>query len=107
MQRFRGGLIFKTHGLVYHSTLDLRVLNEKKQNNLKGFEDFPLKNGSGQGHNLTALSVASSLETGHFSRLSSAGQTRSAAHFSRIFQLHLGTKYFLFKFMLGKPWCYA
>ena len=30
MQRFRGGLVFKAHGLLYHSTLGLRVINKKK-----------------------------------------------------------------------------
>ena len=27
---FRGGLVFKTHRLVYHSTLGLRVIKKKK-----------------------------------------------------------------------------
>ena len=30
LQRFRGGLVFKAHGLVYHSTLGLRVVKKKK-----------------------------------------------------------------------------
>ena len=30
VQRFRGGLVFKAHRLVYHSTLDLRVSKKKK-----------------------------------------------------------------------------
>jgi len=30
MQRFRGGLVFKAHRLVYHSTLGLRVIKKKK-----------------------------------------------------------------------------
>ena len=29
MQRFRGGLVFKAHRLLYHSTLGLRVINKK------------------------------------------------------------------------------
>jgi len=28
--RFRGGLVFKAHRLVYHSTLGLRVIKKKK-----------------------------------------------------------------------------
>jgi len=28
MQRFRGGLVFKAHRLVYHSTLGLRVIKK-------------------------------------------------------------------------------
>jgi len=28
--RFRGGLVFKAHRPVYHSTLDLRVIKKKK-----------------------------------------------------------------------------
>ena len=31
MNRFRGGLVFKAHRLVYHSTLDLRVIKKKKK----------------------------------------------------------------------------
>ena len=30
MKRFRGGLAFKTHRLVYHPTLGLRVIKKKK-----------------------------------------------------------------------------
>ena len=30
MKRFRGGLVFKAHRLVYHSTLDLGVTKKKK-----------------------------------------------------------------------------
>jgi len=30
VQRFRGGLVFKAHRLVYHSTLGLRVIKKKK-----------------------------------------------------------------------------
>ena len=31
VQRFRGGLLFKAHGLLYHSTLGLRVIKKKKK----------------------------------------------------------------------------
>ena len=31
VQRFRGGLVFKAHRLVYHSTLGLRVITKKKR----------------------------------------------------------------------------
>ena len=31
VNRFRGGLVFKAHRLVYHSTLDLRVIKKKKK----------------------------------------------------------------------------
>jgi len=30
LERFRGGLVFKAHRLVYHSTLGLRVITKKK-----------------------------------------------------------------------------
>jgi len=30
MQRFRGGLAFEAHRLLYHSTLGLRVIKKKK-----------------------------------------------------------------------------
>ena len=29
VQRFRGGLVFKAHRLLYHSTLGLRVMKKK------------------------------------------------------------------------------
>ena len=31
VNRFRGGLVFKAHRLVYHSTLGLRVIKKKKK----------------------------------------------------------------------------
>jgi len=31
VQRFRGGLVFKAHSLLYHSTLGLRVIKKKKK----------------------------------------------------------------------------
>jgi len=31
---FRGGLVFKAHRLVYHSTLGSRVIKKKKKKNL-------------------------------------------------------------------------
>ena len=34
MKRFRGGLVFKAHILLSHSTLGLRVLKKKKAHNL-------------------------------------------------------------------------
>ena len=32
VQRFRSGLVFKAHRIVYHSTLGLRVIRKKKKN---------------------------------------------------------------------------
>ena len=31
VQRFRGGLVFKAHRILYHSTLGLRVIKKKKK----------------------------------------------------------------------------
>jgi len=31
VQRFRGGLVFKAHRLLYHPTLGLRVMKKKKK----------------------------------------------------------------------------
>ena len=31
MKKFRGGLVFKAHRLVYHSTLGSRVIKKKKK----------------------------------------------------------------------------
>ena len=36
MQRFRGGLVFKAHRLLYHSTLGLRVKKKKKDGHGRG-----------------------------------------------------------------------
>jgi len=36
VNRFRGGLVFKAHRLVYHSTLGLRVIKKKKKFSAKG-----------------------------------------------------------------------
>jgi len=35
-QRFRGGLVFKAHRLLYHSTLGLRVIKKKKMRRAVG-----------------------------------------------------------------------
>jgi len=40
--RFRGGLVFEAHRLVYHSTLGLRVIKKKKSCGTKLPNDFPL-----------------------------------------------------------------
>jgi len=37
VQRFRGGLVFKAHRLLYHSTLGLRII--KKREEKLGFEE--------------------------------------------------------------------
>jgi len=31
MEKFRGGLVFEAHRLVYHSTLGLRVIKKKRR----------------------------------------------------------------------------
>ena len=36
MKRFRGGLVFKAHRLVYHLTLGLRVIKKKKFRDVEG-----------------------------------------------------------------------
>jgi len=35
VQRFRGGLVFKAHRLLYHSTLGLRVIKKKRRRALR------------------------------------------------------------------------
>ena len=44
VQRFRGGLVFKAHRLLYHSTLGLRVIKKKKMVDIRvsGFENARL-----------------------------------------------------------------
>jgi len=36
VKRFRGGLVFKAHRLLYHSTLGLRVIKKKKESQTRG-----------------------------------------------------------------------
>jgi len=40
VQQFRGGLVFKAHRRVYHSTLGLRVIKKKKKLEEDPLEDF-------------------------------------------------------------------
>ena len=40
VKRFRGGLVFKAHRLLYHSTLGLRVI-KKKRNHLANIDGVP------------------------------------------------------------------
>ena len=37
MNRFRGGLVFKAHRLLYHSTLGSRVIKKKKKSSPENF----------------------------------------------------------------------
>ena len=39
VERFRGGLVFKAHGLLYHSTLGLRVIKKKRSSETTDCED--------------------------------------------------------------------
>ena len=82
MERFRGGLVFKAHRILYYSTLGLRVIKKRRRgaqaarrrlqasvsggNGLNGFTDFHTENGSGQGQDLalTVLFVPVSLDSG-------------------------------------------
>ena len=45
VQRFRGGLVCKAHGLVYHSTLGLRVIKKKKKKKPR-MRNSPARNSS-------------------------------------------------------------
>ena len=36
VQRFRGGLVFKAHWLLHHSTLGLKVMNKKEKKRVDG-----------------------------------------------------------------------
>ena len=38
VKRFRGGLVFQTHRLLYHSTLGLRVIRKKKKKGKEGLQ---------------------------------------------------------------------
>ena len=79
-RRFRGGLVFKAHRLLYHSTLGLRVIKKTKKkteatderggNNLNGLKFVRTENGSSKSQNLalTGLFVPSSLDRGRASQ---------------------------------------
>ena len=41
MNRFRGGLVFKAHRLVYHSTLGSKVITKKKEEEDEDSEKAP------------------------------------------------------------------
>ena len=41
VKRFRGGLVFKAHRLLYHSTLGLRVIKKKKKSAFEPGHDRP------------------------------------------------------------------
>ena len=45
VQRFRGGLVFKAHRLLYHSTLGLRVI-KKKVGGVQGMKPTPRSPGT-------------------------------------------------------------
>jgi len=49
MQRFRGGLVFKAHRLLYHSTLGLRVIKKKKKVPPQAFSQVIYHEGSTSG----------------------------------------------------------
>ena len=51
VKRFRGGLVFKAHRLLYHSTLGSRVLNKKKEVEGSGFR------GSGFGFRVSGSGI--------------------------------------------------
>ena len=65
MKRFRGGIVFKAHRIVYHSTLGSRVIKKKMRNDLQYCKIFYLKNGTSQSQNLavTGLSCPRSLDS--------------------------------------------
>ena len=46
MQRFRGGLVFKAHRLLYHSTLGLRVKKKKKGDSPAPARPLPSEHGT-------------------------------------------------------------
>ena len=46
VERFRGGLVFKAHRLLYHSTLSLRVIKKKRKSLVVLLERLPGAGGS-------------------------------------------------------------
>ena len=63
--RIRGGLVFKAHRLVDHSTLGLRVIETKKKEQLKTFSGRPTES-QHQNLVLDIIDVLSSLDSGCF-----------------------------------------
>ena len=44
MERFREGLVFKAHRILYHSTLGWRVMKKKRRIRVRGFVSKPYVN---------------------------------------------------------------
>ena len=92
MKRFRGGLVFKAHRLLHHSTLGLRVIKKKKtcvtfQDDLplvdqrfKGFRAFPGKECLDQVSSCRGTSlIRNRLPLGPWSSIGSSGALRGGA----------------------------
>ena len=79
MQRFRGGLVFEAHRIVYHSTLGLGVIKKKKVHATREhLERFPglLLERQVQDLDLTVLYVPYSLDSGYAKGLNSPAYRR-------------------------------
>ena len=68
VQRFRGGLVFKAHGLLYHSTLGLRVIKKKKKNQQSVLRRHSLGGGACMAAALVVLNFSHSLCYVHHAR---------------------------------------
>ena len=71
VQRFRGGLVFKAHRLLYHSTLGLRVIKKKRR----------MTSECSANHRVTAmklyLHLRSQFKNNHFTEMCSGSEARS------------------------------
>ena len=47
VQRFRGGLVFKAHRLLYHSTLGLRVIQQKRKRRMDAHTKWHIQDAGG------------------------------------------------------------
>jgi len=57
VQRFRGGLVFEAHRLLYHSTLGLRVIKQKKVGADRELEAVVAAGRSGRGRRVLRVCV--------------------------------------------------
>ena len=59
--RFQGGLVFKAHSLLHHSTLGLRAIKKKKKTNLDGVVAALLSRPLRNGERILSLSLSHTL----------------------------------------------
>ena len=65
MKQFRGGLVFKAHGLLHHSTLCWIVIKKKKRSNLTGIFLASKSGKEGAGHPSRSRAPCAAISASH------------------------------------------